>query len=47
LSALPHEIEIDNEEEGRIGGYHHLVIKTNADQYRELIPWQAIGTMFQ
>jgi len=37
LSALPDEIEIEDEEEGKKRRYHHRVIETNADQYRKLI----------
>jgi len=39
LSALPDEIEIEDEEEGRRG----CVIETSADEYCELIPWRAVG----
>jgi len=47
LSVLPDEIEIKDEEEGKKRRYHHRVIETNAYEYRELIPWQEIGTKSQ
>jgi len=40
LSARLDEIEVEDADEGK---KHHRMIETNADQYRELISWWAIG----